>query len=370
MIAILWLILFGIFTGAYIAYFGYLKLNAEKEWGLKIDPYLSPSVTILVSAHNEEEVIQAKLENLAEVSYPKEKLEIILIDDASTDQTLAKVYEFLEKHPELSVKVLRQNPRRGKAEALNLALETSSNDIVVITDADSIWPQDILRKALPYMSDPTVGAITGRSVPSNLDVSWLTKTEKKYMDFMNTVRLGESKLHSTIRFEGCFCAFKRNAFDKFDSESGADDSGTALRVVQNGFRTILIPEVFAFSEVPYKFRRRMKTKVRRAIHLNGLWLLCLKLFFGKRLRLPKRIALLEIFISILNPIVFVALVFSTFALFAFYPIFFLPLIVIFCLLSLKPNLRNYIINGVFDQFILFYATFFHTGKKRIRAWDS
>jgi len=142
LIIILWLILFGLFSGSYITYFIYLKLHADKKWALKKDMQFNPNITILVPAHNEEKVIQSKLKNLSEVTYPKEKMEIIFIDDASTDKTLVQTYDYLKYHPELPVKVLKQNPRKGKASALNMGLEAASNDIIVVTDADSFLPTD------------------------------------------------------------------------------------------------------------------------------------------------------------------------------------------------------------------------------------
>ncbi|MEM3702963.1 MAG: glycosyltransferase, partial [Candidatus Bathyarchaeia archaeon] len=339
MLILVWLILLGIFMGSYIAYFSYLKIMAGKNWNLKIDPNFSPNITILVPAHNEEENIQAKLENLTKVLYPKEKMEIILIDDASTDQTLAKAQDFIKKHPELPVKILRQNPRKGKASALNKGLESSSNDIIVVTDADSTWPHDVLEKALPYMADPTVGAITGHGAVSNPNVSWITRAEKGYLSIMNLLRLGESKAHSTIRFEGCFCAFKKNAFDRFDAESGADDSGTALKVVQNKFRAIFVPDAQAFLEAPKNFSARVRMKARRAVHLTGLWLNCLNLLLRGRLNLPKRIAIPEIFIMIFNPFIFVVLVGLTSALTVLYPISLVYLGIAFAFCFFVPALK-------------------------------
>jgi len=369
LIVILWLVLFGIFAGSYIIYFAYLKLHADKRWGLKMNWQFCPPITILVPARNEEKMIQEKLKNLTEVSYPKEKMEVILVDDASTDQTLAKAYDFAESHPGLPLTILKQYPRKGKAHALNEGLEVSSNGVVVVTDADSIWPPDILRKALPYMSDPTVGAITCSGTATNFGESWVTRAEEGYLNLMFLVRLGASKIHSTIRFEGCFCAFKKSAFDKFDSESGADDSGTALRVVQNRFRSIVVPEVHAFSEIPKKLKIRTKAKLRRAVHLTGLWIQCLKLLLKGRLMLPKRIAVPEIFISIFDPIVFVALTCATFVLIAYHPIALVPLISVLCALSLIPKVRSFIIQGIMDQFILFYSLILNANRKKIVAWD-
>lgn len=334
-----------------------------------MDSQFCPSVSVLVPAFNEEKIILSRLENLKEVSYPKDKMEIILIDDASTDQTLAKAEEFVRENPELQIKILHQTSRQGKAKGLNAALNACSNGIVVVTDADVSWPKDILNKALPYMSDPTIGALSGIAQLKNPKQSWVTNAEKSYLSMMSVWRLGESKIYSTIRFEGCFCAFKRNAFQEFDSESGADDSGTALRIIQNGYRTILVPEAHMQAEMPYKTIERARAKTRRAVHLTGLWTQCLRLLIKKRLKLPKKIAIPEIFLSLFMPFIFVALACLTFLLLAYYPIPVSLFLASLCLVALVPKVGSYVVQGMLDQFILFYAVLLYMGKKRFVTWE-
>jgi len=362
-------VLFSIFVGSYIAYFGYVGFFAKKPWKLKIDPYYCPSVAILIPVHNEEKIIFSKLENLAEIFYPRDKLEVILIDDASTDKTLVKVKEFSKAYPEFPLKILEQNSRSGKAGALNKGLAVVSSEIVVVSDADAFLSSDVLYKALPYMSDSTVGALTGLVTAKNPDQSWVTKVEKGYLGIMSLLRVGESKVHSTLRFEGCFCAYRKSVLHKFDDESGSDDCGTALMIVQNGSRAILVPEVQATTEVPHNLKERTKIKVRRATQLTGLWVHCLKLFFRGRLMLPKRIALPEIFISIFNPFVFGALVFVTFAVIVYYPIFSVFLILCFSVLAVIPKTRNYLVQGIMDQLTLLYSLVLYASKKKFVTWD-
>lgn len=369
MIIYLWLTLFAIFAGSYVTFFSYLRSHSRKPWGLEIDPGFAPSISVLVPAHNEEKVILSKLENLKEVAYPKDKMEVIVIDDFSSDQTLSLARSFVESNPTLNVKVLHQETRQGKAKGLNKALNGCSHNLVVVTDADTCWPSDILGKALPYMSDPSIGAISGVMEAKNAAQSWVTNAEGNYMNFMSTWRLGESKIHSTIRFEGCFCVFRRQAFDEFDDKSGADDSGTALRIIQNKYRAILIPEARTKSEVAFTFRDRLRGKVRRAVHLAGLWVQCLSLLARRRLVMPKRIAVPEIILSLFMPFIFVALACLTFVVSIYYPIFFLALVISLAVATSIPIVRNYLVQAIFDQFILFYAVILNAKKKRFITWE-
>jgi cellulose synthase/poly-beta-1,6-N-acetylglucosamine synthase-like glycosyltransferase len=196
----------------------------------------------------------------------------------------------------------------------------------------------------------------------------VTKGEEGYMNFMSIWRLGESKIHSTLRFEGALSIFRKSAFEKFD-ESGADDSGTAFQITQNKFRTILAPEACALGDFPDRPAARAKIKVRRATHLAGVWLRCLKLLFEKRLALPKRIALPEIFLSVFLPFVFLGLVCLTFVLFVFYPVSLFFFIVSVCIVSLIPKTRSYLVQGTLDQLILFYAVILHARKKKYFIWE-
>ena len=104
-----------------------------------------------------------------------------------------------------------EDERKGKSHALNNALTQCSGEVVIISDADCFWPQDILEKALPYLADPTVGAIAGPKIFFNAQQTWITRMEESYLKSAKFLRLGESKTGSTVFFEGGFSAFKKEA---------------------------------------------------------------------------------------------------------------------------------------------------------------
>lgn len=368
MIQLVFLFFSSIFFGTYLAYYLYISKYVGKPWNIQVNMAFEPEISILVPTHNEEMNIESKLENIRGVWYPKEKLEIIVADDASDDGTVDKVEDFIHRHSNLTIKLVKQNHRAGKSATLNKALLVSAKPIVVVSDADTTWPQDVLRKALPFLADPAVGAVTGRGVNLNAGESWVTKAEESYLQLANFVRLGESKIHSTIRFEGGFCAYKRDAFDTFDCETGSDDSGTALKVVSNGYRSIMVPDLVFYNSFPSSLSTKFRIKLRRANQLIGLWTKCLKLMARGKLSLPKRIALPEIVLFIFNPIVFLILVASGIALVILNPLSPLSLLIIFSVLVLLVLARRDFVEFFISNVILAVGLVTYLFGRRYIAW--
>jgi biofilm PGA synthesis N-glycosyltransferase PgaC len=325
-------------------------------------------VSILVPVHNEEKNIEKKLENLQLVDYPKEKMEVIIVDDASDDNSVAKINGAIEHGLGFKAKLVKQEVNRGKAVALNAALQFATAPIIIVSDADTTWPADALKKAVPYLADPTVGAVTGQGLNKQTNESWVTKNEDNYLQLTSVIRLGESKIHSTIRFEGGFCAYKRVAFSQFDCESGSDDSGTALEVIQHNYRTILAPDVVFFTTFPTSLKGKSKIKVRRATQLIGLWVKCLKSMLKKQLALPKRIVIPEILLFIINPFVFVLLTLSAVASILLFPFSYFSLLLLAATCGLLIFARHLFQEVVFDNLLLFYASVSYLFGRRYVAW--
>jgi cellulose synthase/poly-beta-1,6-N-acetylglucosamine synthase-like glycosyltransferase len=358
-----------IFSTSYAGYFIYIRRKAKAPWNLKNDVNYQPSISILVPAHNEEDNIEKKLANIAAISYPNSKIEVIVIDDASEDETLMRVENFVEGNLELNVKIVKQNPRLGKSAALNKALPLSSGSVVIVSDADTLWPTDILTKALPYMADASVGAVTGRGINENKNASWITATEDTYLNLTSLVRVGESKIHSTIRFEGGFCAYRKGAFREFDCETGSDDSGTALDVVQHNLRAILLPEVIFSTLFPATLSGKFKTKVRRASQLISLWVKCLRLMLHKQLVLPKRIAVPEIILFIFNPFIFFAMLVAASIIVIVSPLSIVSISILLSIPFLLVFARRLFFEVFFDNLVLLYAFFSMLFGKNYNAWQ-
>lgn len=145
-----------------------------------------PHITILISAYNEEKSIEATIKNKLDLDYPKNKLEIIVISDNSTDKTddIVKQYE-----PQ-GVKLLRQIPRAGKTSALNMAVPQAIGEILVFSDANSIYAPDALKKLMQNFYDQEVGYVTGKTMYTNPDGTAIGDGCTTYMKYELFARTG------------------------------------------------------------------------------------------------------------------------------------------------------------------------------------
>ena len=304
-ITVLWL-LFGSIAFAPAAFiFLYMKRNSKKSWPIKIDNSFQPRISILVPTFNESRIILLKLINLSRLKYPKELLDIIVVDSDSSDNTAKIAEQFSDENPELNLKILIENQRKGKSHALNSALNQCEGEVIVISDADCFWPSDILEKAVPYLADPTVGSIGGPKILLNSKQTWITKLEDKYLRSSSHLRLGESKTGSTVFFEGGFSAFKKGAFDKFDAyATGSDDMGTAISIIENDFRAMHVPEAFFYSSFPTTLQNKLSIKLRRANQLLRVFIKYADLLLKRKIRKTKETIFPNIFLFLFSPIAF------------------------------------------------------------------
>jgi len=313
MLIYLWIFVFAVFLGTPLVYFLFMRRFASKPWRLHTNQNYRPSVTVLIPTYNEGKTIKLKLENLLRLKYPRNLLQIVFVDSASGDDTVQEILKFIESHPELNTSIINETARSGKSNALNLALRHSTGEVVVVSDADCFWPSDILEKTLPYLADDNIGAVAGQERLLNPKQSWTTETEALYRDRMFEIQLGESKFYSTVQFEGGFGAYKRKVLSHFDIETGSDDSGTALNLIQGGVRTIVLPEAVFFTFFPHTWSGKIIIKLRRARQFVQIWAKCFKLMIQGKLVLPKRIFLPQAFFLFINPFIFLVFIHKYYA---------------------------------------------------------
>jgi cellulose synthase/poly-beta-1,6-N-acetylglucosamine synthase-like glycosyltransferase len=361
----LWLAFFAFSFGIAGFIFVWSRKTAKKPWRLKIDNDYKPKLSVLVPTYNEAGIIRFKLENLVKVNYPKDLMQTIVVDSNSEDQTVNIVYDFIKQHPESNIQVLRQSERLGKSAALNFALKNCEGEVVIVSDADCFWPSDILEKALSFLADSVVGAVSGPKILLNPNQSWVTKSEDAYLNSMNLLKLGESKVASTLLFEGGFSAYKREALTSFDPyNTGSDDCGSIMPIIEKGYRAILIPEAYFYSPFPTSWKEKMRMKLRRANQLVRILYKYFCLFLNGRIKGSKRVVIQVILLYLVSPLMFILLMVTTIFLLLNFPYF-----AILFSVFLIPKVRVYLFEAVQNYLLLLLAMFSVAFGKNFMVWS-
>lgn len=217
----------------------------------------TPSVTLLISAYNEEHAIGPKLENTLRLDYPKEKLQIIVISDASTDGTDRIVHSFEDR----GVTLLRMPSRGGKTVGLNAALTLATGDVVVFSDANILYQTDTLRNLVRGFADPSVGCVTGDSRYLEETQSAADAQENAYWGYERMIRLWESQVGSTVGGDGAIFAIRRRLYTWLSPEA-INDLVIPLQIVAKGYRAIYEPTAVGYEPAAGDFRKEFRRKRR------------------------------------------------------------------------------------------------------------
>ncbi|MGB9845870.1 MAG: glycosyltransferase, partial [Methanothermobacter tenebrarum] len=329
-----------------------------------------PEVSLIIPTYNEASVIVKKLENVLNLDYPVDKLQVIIVDSNSTDRTLEICKNFIDKNPSrFEIKLISESERLGKSHALNTALKHADGEIIATSDADAFWEPNALRKAVSFFADPTVGAVTGKEIITNIQKSIHTMGEGLYRKFYYAFRLGESKIHSTLIFDGSLAFYRRKAFPQFEDKPGyADDTGTILKILSNGYRCIFVQDAVFYDATAFSFKGKLTLKSRRAQHIIAGLLRSAKLKVARKMSIPSIIILFNLHLHVISPILLLAALPLTVVTYLVYfpklwyfPLFLVPF------LSLK-KLRLFIISYLTSNLALVIGLLRHLTRKRSKIW--
>lgn len=256
----------GLHFGTPLVYFIFVKKQLNQPWNIKMNTAYRPRASIIIPTYREAKHIVAKLDNVYSLDYPKDLVEIVVVDSGSDDGTAELVEKWAVEHPEVNLKLLREPVRRGMNPAINFALKHVSDDveIIVFTDADSYWQPYALKNVMKYFADPIVGAVTASTLPLEDDEA---NIERTYRNYYNATRVGESKYHSTPVHNGVLVAYRLKLIQRIGGipeYTGNNDSTPASIIAFMGYRAIQADDVIA--REPLR-RRQFKRKIRRAQHL-------------------------------------------------------------------------------------------------------
>jgi cellulose synthase/poly-beta-1,6-N-acetylglucosamine synthase-like glycosyltransferase len=224
-----------------------------------------PTVTILIPAYNEASSIATTLENKLRLDYPQEKLQILVVSDGSSDGTDEIVKSFASR----GVELLRQEPRRGKAAAINLAVGHARGDILVFSDANSSFAPDAVRFLVESFADPHVGYVTGRLSFAGAEGD-VARGIGAYMAYENVLRLLETCFDSVIGVNGGIDAMRRSLYSEVP-ESQLTDFVLPLHCIEAGFRVVYDGRAGSVERANASAETEFRMRVRVALRgLNAL----------------------------------------------------------------------------------------------------
>ena len=264
-----------------------------------------PNVSILICAHNEEKHIARKIENAFQLDYPPDKLEVIVVSDGSTDRTddIARSFD----DPRL--KLIAYPERGGKVKAINTAIDYIKCEVVILTDANSFFEVDAIKKLINVLADDTVGCTVGNVILKSADDVIIG--EGLYSRYEKAIHSAESRFSTMITIDGAMYALRREFLRSLPIDTIADDWYLATSVLKSRKRIVYVPDAmgyeFASESVSDEFVRKVRivaggyqTAFRRAkLFFNPLAFPAVFIMFlsHKLLRWTAMIFMILLFIS-------------------------------------------------------------------------
>ncbi len=217
-----------------------------------------PSVSLVISAYNEADVIRVKLENTVALDYPRDLLEVVVISDASDDGTDAIAAEYTATH---GVIVARQPQRAGKTAGLNRTVPALRGDIVVFSDANAMYKRNALKMLVRNFADPQVGCVTGQAKYVDGGDTAADAGERTYWNYEIAIKKLETALGSTVGGDGAIYAIRAFLWQTLPS-SGINDFLNPLQIVNAGWRAIYEPDAICYEDTAGTPGREYRRRVR------------------------------------------------------------------------------------------------------------
>lgn len=218
----------------------------------------APAVTLIIPAHNEEEHLAEKIANLERIAYTRDKVEIIFVSDGSTDRT----NEILKGISDSRVNVILLPERRGKASALNCAVSCAKHDILIFSDASTLFAENTIHELVRHFRSDSVGAVCGslrfQAGPES------EQTEGVYWHYESMLRLMEGRLGSTLTASGALYALRRRAYVPLAPDTVLDDFVTIMNARKLGLSIVYDPEAVGVDFPPTGVSGEFKRRVRLA----------------------------------------------------------------------------------------------------------
>lgn len=217
-----------------------------------------PSLTLVVAAYNEEDLIEEKVRNTLALAYPVDKLSLLFVTDGSTDSTPALLRKYSQ------IKTMHSPERRGKIHAIHRVMKEVDSDVVVFTDANTLLNREALLMIARHYADPKVGAVAGEKRVAQEDIADATAGEGFYWKYESTLKKWDSELYSVVGAAGELFSIRRRLYQPVSPDAILDDFMISMLIAQQGYRIVYEPEAFATELSSENIQEELKRKVRIA----------------------------------------------------------------------------------------------------------
>jgi cellulose synthase/poly-beta-1,6-N-acetylglucosamine synthase-like glycosyltransferase len=243
-------------------YFGYpaalwvLSLILNKKVDKK---NYEPHVSLLISVHNEEDVIASKIRNILKLDYPKDKLEVLIASDGSTDRT----NEIIRSLATEQVRFFPYTERSGKSALLNHLIKEANGDIIVFADARQHFRSDAVKELTGNFADPRIGSVSGELIfEQQQGEGGTAKGIGLYWHYEKFIRTRESRIHSMIGATGAIYAIRKQLYTPVPENIVLDDVYIPLKIVEKGYRAVFDDKAKALDKAADSPREESRRKVR------------------------------------------------------------------------------------------------------------
>lgn len=217
---------------------------------------ITPKVSLLIAAYNEENCIATKIENSLKLDYPKDLLEIVVVSDGSTDRT----DEIVRSYADQGIKLFRVEGRVGKTEARNQAVLANKSEVIVFSDATAIYERDAILKLVRNFADESVGMVSGNLVYKNNNSS-VSLATRVYWSYEKIIKRAQGRLWTLTGAIGCINAFRRELYIPLPSNV-IEDFTTPLTIVGQGYRVVYEEEAISYERNPKQMKQEFSMRVR------------------------------------------------------------------------------------------------------------
>lgn len=240
-----------------------------------------PSVSILIAAYNEQDVIKEKVMSIINSNLPSSKIEIIIGSDCSTDNTNEIISKLANNHSFINVKIFTE--RSGKSSVVNKLVKQAKNEIIILTDANIIFSKNTIHSLIRHFKDSKIGLVDSNMVNIGIKKSGISLQEKTYISSEVKFKHAESKLWGMLMgpFGGCF-AIKKSLFVPIPENFMVDDFFICMNILKNGNLAINDLDAVVYEDVSNQiyeeFRRKRRISMGNFINLFHFKKLLLKPF--------------------------------------------------------------------------------------------